>query len=250
MKKVVITQSIEQTKDFVTLLNSINLEVTVFPVIKVVPLPINQNLKEIFFQLETYDWVLFNSINSVRYFFFILMNQFLKFPRSQPKIACLGQKTVDTLKTYGKNAQYFSENIPVNSFYQSFMEENNIESGNRILVPLSREELNSENFMKKASCDCSFLEIYETKMNSFIPQPQIEQILSSDDLIITFFNPLAVENFLKLIPANKFKPKWSIIAGGDDTAEALGQISDVRMIKAKASQSSALFEEVKRIVEV
>jgi len=219
----------------------------VFPVIKVVPLPITQELKKTFSKLATYDWIVFNSINSVRYFFYILMNQFLKFPQ-KTKIACLGQKTADTLKTYGKQSDYLSGNTDTNVFYHSFLKDNLISNSNKVLIPFSAEEMETENPIEKAGCDCHFLPIYETKINKFIPAPQIEQIKNAEEIIITFFNPLSFENFIKVIPLSDFQKGWELIAGGEKTAQTLLKLGVENFIKAKEAKSDSLFEEVKKLI--
>ena len=249
MKKIVITQSIEQMKDFVTLANGINAEVIVFPVIKVVPLPITHQLKHIFYNVQAYDWIIFTSINSVRYFFYVLMNQFLKLPGGKPQIACMGEKTVQTLKTYGKSPDFFLPDQSLSDFYRSFIKTNKVTESHQVLIPVSQQELSGMEDIRIASCQCRFLPIFETQMNTFIPAPQIAQVKNTEDLIITFFTPPAFENFIKIIPVKEFNKGWDLIAGGADTENLMLQHGVHHLYKAEQAKSDVVFEIVKNLLD-
>lgn len=80
--------------------------------------------------------------------------------------------------------------------------------------------------------------------------PQIGQIKNMPELIITFFNRLAFENFIKFIPVNEFNKSWDIIAGGKITAAIIKKHGIKNFSIAKEAKSNSLFEEVKKLMEL
>ncbi len=224
---VVITQSLEQNKDFVKLLNSNQIEIFVFPVVKIVPREITPKIHGMFSNLEKYDWIVFTSPNSVRYFYYVLLNRYLKYPQNGPNIACIGKKTAFTLKTYGKKADLIVNSAEelkksTNSFILNTVK-------TKIFIPV---EENEEPLLQNSSkISVTNLAIYKEKFNPNIPEQQIKNLTETDNVVITFFTPKTIKSFIKFVPPEQIKNNWLLIAGGEKTAKSMADNGINRYIK-------------------
>tara|TARA_B110000503_G_C7170789_1_gene424173 strand:- start:6083 stop:6841 length:759 start_codon:yes stop_codon:yes gene_type:complete len=134
-KKVLITRSVEDNKDFKEQLEKKGAEVIEAPMIR---FELAQNLTVIhqqLEQLETVDWIVFTSAKTVEYFFQIAETKGIKFYYYPAlKIATVGEKTKLKLEQLGYRTNF----VPI-QYTAEVLAENMDESieGKRILIPQS-----------------------------------------------------------------------------------------------------------------
>ena len=67
-RRIVVTRAREQASDFSSLLHDLGASCIEFPTIEIAPPPSWAPLDEALGHLSTYDWVIFTSVNGVRFF--------------------------------------------------------------------------------------------------------------------------------------------------------------------------------------
>ncbi|MEW6620677.1 MAG: uroporphyrinogen-III C-methyltransferase, partial [bacterium] len=233
-KKILITRTREQASELSKLLKTYGASVVEFPVIKIV-LPVDvKKLDNAITQLDTYDWIIFTSVNGVKYFF----NQLRKIGKDIRelkglKIAAIGPATNKMLRDLELNVDYQPE--------EEWTQEGLIEGfkkfemrGKRVLVPRSEEarQVLIEG-LKEMEAQVDDVAAYRTiKEESDVGY--LKELLSRGEIdIITFTSSSTVTNFCCLFnkeEINHLLNKVKIASIGPITtqkAQALGLKVDI-----------------------
>ncbi|GAB4173662.1 MAG: hypothetical protein Kow00108_08540 [Calditrichia bacterium] len=247
-RKIVITRSLEQSKDLIQILGKEHIPYIIAPVIKIIPLPLTDQLKKILHQIDTYDMVLFTSSNAVRYFFYFLLNQFIPQKKyAKIRYACLGEKTKKTLESYGYKAEFIGKTTTGDRFISDFLEHYQKLNRLNIFIPVSKLADQSKfNRLKIKDWEIETVPIYNTVRNQSLPESIIQQIKEEKDIVLTFFSPSAVRFFLEIIPVTHFNPNWTIAAIGDTTRNALEQKNIPVHVVPEKSTSEELVKAIKK----
>lgn len=99
--RVLVTRSVSQGKLLVQLLRGLGAAVWHMPAIRLAPAGKGERLTRIFRNLDTYDWLVFTSVNGVD--FFVRLLKKYRVPRSRfdgTRIAAIGQVTAEHLRAY------------------------------------------------------------------------------------------------------------------------------------------------------
>lgn len=247
-KTIVLTRSLEQSKDLVKLLGDEQINFIIAPVIKIIPLSMTDELKQIFENINQFDFILFTSSNAVRYFFYFLLNLYQKIHSiNRPKFACIGEKTAKTLQTYGFKADFIGQTRTGKEFLEAFLDHYGNIKKSKIFLPVS-ELANIEKYelLKKTGWEVIVQPIYKTVKNSLISQEVIQQIKERQDLILTFFSPSTFAYFTELIPVEEFHPKWIIAAIGETTKQFIEKHGIPVHIVPEKSTSEDLIKAIKQ----
>ena len=175
-----------------------------FPMIRTEP---NPNAEP--FKVETYDYFIFTSKNSVRHFFsFPFVNsEFL-----DKKVICIGKKTEGKINEYGLASAYTAKRSYSYTLYNELEENGLINSKKVILVQgnLSKNIL-SENLKK--FCDLTKFVAYNTVLIDS-KNDKLVELINSKNLHAVFTSPSGFESFEKLYDTNLVK----IISIGESTS--------------------------------
>ncbi len=187
-KGIVVTREKNQAEEFVKLLLEEKACPILFPVIAFKPLEVDWNS---ILPLSEYHWIIFTSVNGVKFFFEKLESADLSFPKTA-KVAAIGPATAKKLQELGINISLMPDRFVAEGLLEKF---GNVK-GLNILIPrakVARDMLPDE--LKKRGAKVDVLAVYET----FLPQKSEEEIkaLKHAD-VITFTSPSTVVNFLKL----------------------------------------------------
>lgn len=99
-RKVVITRALSQAASFVEAVEALGGEALVFPTIEIVPPPSTRPLDEAIGRLESYDWMVFTSVNGVNAFLARLRHLGKDHRRVERiKIAAIGPETAKALRS-------------------------------------------------------------------------------------------------------------------------------------------------------
>jgi len=197
-KKVVITRAKEQAEDFADLLKKYGAEPVYLPVIKVVPPKDYSPLDKALDNLNSYNWLIFTSVNGVKFFFRRLAELNLAIANFSGKIITIGPKTKEELT---------SKNIKVESFPQEYRAEAIVElikplirSGERVLLPradIARKVLPEE--LKNLGLDVTEVTAYETVKDKNNVDDFLKLLQEGEIDYITFTSSSTVRNFFALI---------------------------------------------------
>ncbi len=174
----------------------VNVKLTFFPTIEIIPLQLSKQEKDIINYADDYDFLIFTSTNAVKYFFLNFEKELITLNR-KAKIVAIGKKTAEAL---------FRENIDVDLIPSLSSSESidkllseNFVKGKSILIPgskISKADLFISLENKGAAVD--FIAVYDNKPPSNIPDFIKKNIDNKTPDLFVFTSPSTFNNFIKL----------------------------------------------------
>jgi len=206
LKNILITTN--RYKEFEKHLSKQNYRIIPFPTIKTVPLEFEID------SIQDYDFILFTSVNAVKFFFDKVESQKIK----DKKIIAVGEKTAEKLKEIGFNNILIPEEFRAEGVVKLIEKRWKEFENKSILVPRAKKgrELLSEHFKNK-NIKIEILPIYETVGNIPENKEKVEKMLQNQEIdTVVFTSPSTFENFLEIFENEKGKkylshPKIAVI---------------------------------------
>ncbi|MDD3311135.1 uroporphyrinogen-III C-methyltransferase [Pseudodesulfovibrio sp.] len=198
-KGVVVTRAREQASGLVGALTGLGACVHEFPTIAVEPLDDYNEVETAILQLARCQWVVFTSVNGVKFFW----NQLAAVGLDSRifggmQIAAIGPATADALRERGIIPDFVPDKYVAEHVVAGLLERGI--QGNDVLIPrakVAREVLPEE--LKKAGCNVTVLPVYETKLVQSSGE-EIEEAMKNEAIqYVTFTSSSTVENFFELI---------------------------------------------------
>lgn len=227
-KKIVITRARSQASDLVDKLSKLGASCIEIPTIEIAPPDDNVPLKSAVENLEQYDWVVFTSVNGVKFFFDTLydMGKDVR-TLGHLKFACIGPVTKERLMDHGIISDILPETYRAESVVQAF---SHMDMKNkRVLLPrarIARTILPEE--LAKMGAQVDEVTAYETKLNSEGKQALIRLLKDREIDAVTFTSSSTVTNFMSFFETKEDKEllKQVLFASigpiTSDTARSLG----------------------------
>ncbi|MCL2403625.1 MAG: uroporphyrinogen-III synthase [Coriobacteriia bacterium] len=203
-KSIVLTRTPEQSTAMTRALESLGARVISFPTIKLIEPPDESPIKQAIAQLDSYDWILFTSINAVNRFFTYL-------PKGAccqhfPKIAVVGPSTAHALELRGYRVELMPEtNFQAEGLVEAFetlskgkiSSKDSDESRGHVLIPRALEARDVlQGRLPKLGYEVTVAPIYETVQAN----PSSADILSIETADgIAFTSPSTVRNFIAIV---------------------------------------------------
>lgn len=202
-KKIVVTRAKEQAPPFVKKIEKLGGTAIVVPLLKFQPPENNENIKEACEKLAAFDWLVFTSINGVRFFF----QQFTEIDKKQLhrlKIAVVGAKTEQELQKHGFCAEFVPDEFVAESFADALIK--NVQPNEKVLFPhgnLARPVIPER--LREAGIEVFPVVVYETapEKNSYKKIRQLIEEESAD--YITFTSSSTVDYFAEAIKGLEHK---------------------------------------------
>ncbi len=204
-KKVVITRAREQASDLVKLLSDLGAECLECPTINVQPPDDFKPLDSAIENLHAYDWLIFTSVNGVKFFFERLFAKGMDVRvLHNIQTVTIGPATARKLLDFGLNSDIIPESYRAESVAQAFEKEDI--NGKKILLPRAREArpvLPVE--LKKMGADVDEITAYCTEKVRDNADLILKQLEEKKIDLITFTSSSTVKNFKELLPSENFK---------------------------------------------
>ncbi len=211
-KRILVTRPRDQARDFIRQLSELGAQCIPFPTIEAVPPPSWRELDRAIENISGYDWILFTSVNGVKYFFNRLENA-KKDARhlNGISIGAIGPKTAEVLIYRGIRPDL----VPRDYWSERLVEEldrYNVK-GKRFLLPrpvAARDYIPRE--LRDMGAVVDIAEAYRT-VQPELGQDMINELNTRANVdMITFTSPSTVSNLL-----NIFREKASLnkISGAD-----------------------------------
>ncbi|MHB9150389.1 MAG: uroporphyrinogen-III synthase [Thermoleophilia bacterium] len=200
-KRVVVTRAQAQASDQIETLRELGAEAIAFPTIRIEPVPTSPEIEAMVAALDTYDLVVFTSVNSVDCFFDLLCRAG-KDSRAlqQATVVAIGPKTAAACRSRGVTPDV----VPDTSIAEGVLEAlaGRDLSDRRILIPRAREarEVLPESFAA-AGAVVEVVVLYDTVPETH-PHEKIERILDAD--YVTFTSGSTAKNFAALLRSAGF----------------------------------------------
>ncbi|MGE0821451.1 MAG: uroporphyrinogen-III synthase [Candidatus Binatia bacterium] len=194
-RRIVVTRPRAQAQSFVELLEQYGAEVVIFPTIETVPVASYARLDAALDQIATYDWLVFTSVNGVRYF---LERLFVchKTPADLQhlKIATIGPETARAVTS--------TLTLEVNTVPGEYRAEALVAGlgdvrGQRILIPRAaeaREVLPQQ--LQALGAQVDEIHVYQTTLPPQSQTQTLRQLLHTAQVaMLTFTSSSTVRNF-------------------------------------------------------
>ncbi len=198
-KRIVITRARAQASSLVSKLSRLGAQCIEIPTIKIAPPEDISPLKKSIENIDIYDWLVFTSVNGVKFFFDTLFDMG-KDVRSlgHLKLACIGPVTKERLQDYGIISDILPETYRAESVIKAF---SNIELKNKkILLPRAKKArtiLPEE--LTKMGAKVDEVVAYETLLDIDKKEELINLLQDSKIDAVTFTSSSTVSNFISLL---------------------------------------------------
>jgi uroporphyrinogen III methyltransferase/synthase len=195
-KRIVVTRSREQASEFTARLSDLGAECVEFPTIEVTPPPSWKELDGAIGNLETYQWLVFTSVNGVKYFFDRLEDSGQDARNLKGiQIAAIGPKTADAIREKGVRPDLVPEEYRAEAVVEAFRKRG--VKGLRILLPRAaeaREVLPQE--LERMGAAVEVVAAYRT-VRPKGAKDEIRDMLEKGDIhMVTFTSSSTVSNFM------------------------------------------------------
>ncbi|CAB1075570.1 Uroporphyrinogen-III methyltransferase (EC / Uroporphyrinogen-III synthase (EC [Olavius algarvensis Delta 1 endosymbiont] len=204
-KRVVVTRAREQASDLVRQLAELGAECLHYPTIKVIPAADTTPLDDAIKGLSTYDWIVFTSVNGVKFFFARLFELGLDVRAlNHLHTAAIGPVTSQKLRRFGLNSDILPENYRAEAVVDAFRGVDL--HGKKVLLPRAAEArpvLPVE--LRKMGAEVDEVTTYLTQKVTDNAESLKEQLTQKRIDMITFTSSSTVKNFKSLLPSDGFQ---------------------------------------------
>ncbi len=200
-KRIVVTRTREQASELIAGLEEAGADCLEYSTIHIEPVDSYEVLDSELDRLKEYHWILFSSINGIRYFFKRLFARGMDARDLKgPAIAVVGKSTADILFEYGINADLIPPVFTSEGLAESLLDQG--VEGRNILIPraLKAREILPET-LRGAGAQVTVAPVYKN-----VP-PQGRKDALRDELeagkvnMVTFTSSSTVRNFLTMVDA-------------------------------------------------
>jgi uroporphyrinogen III methyltransferase/synthase len=219
-RRIVITRAKEQAEEFSRLLQSYGAHVVAFPTIEIAPAEDWYPLDEAIEKLDSYDWVIFTSVNGVRSF-----TQRLKHKGRGvdalvgKKICAIGPRTQGELEKMGLTVSFIPQEYQAEGVIEG-LKARGIK-GQKILLPRARgaRSILPESLME-AGAIVDEVEVYQAIKPSKSNE-SLASILKKGIDVVAFTSSSTVRNFMVLISDETVLNGVKVAVIGPITAETV-----------------------------
>jgi uroporphyrinogen III methyltransferase/synthase len=204
-KRIVVTRAREQASDLVKRLTELGAECLQYPTIRVVPVddtaPLNQGIE----RLGQYDWIVFTSVNGVKFFFEHLFQTGRDVRAlNHLKTAAIGPVTAQKLLSYGLKSDIIPETYRAEAVVEAFQKEQM--KGQRVLLPRASEArpvLPDE--LRNMGAEVDEIAAYRTEKVTDNGEQLVADLSAKRIDLVTFTSSSTVKNFKSLLPLETFE---------------------------------------------
>jgi uroporphyrinogen III methyltransferase/synthase len=244
MKKILITRARAQADEFADKVRIAGFQPIYFPVIEIKPVENNIALERALFRLGCYEWIVFTSTNTVD----VVLSQFPSVDWSDVKIAAVGPKTAEALKSRGIEPDF----VPGEYIAEAILPGLGDLVGKWVLLPraeIARKEL------PEAICQASGVPHEITVYKTLPAEPDLHglEALRSGVDVVTFTSGSTVENFIAIAHKNNLDPMNlpnhpMIACIGPVTEQAAHKAGFENVVVAEEYTTEGLLREIRKQV--
>lgn len=232
-KRILVTRSRSQASALSRKIEALGGESIEFPTIKINPLDDYSKIDKAIREINKYTWMIFTSVNGVKYFFKRLRELHLDIRTlNHIKLCAIGPATAEALMDKG----LMVESIPNEYRAESIVNllKDKVKKGDHILLPradLARKVLETE--LTKLGAIVDNIDVYKTKLPDSNSDQLIHLLQDNKVDMVTFTSSSTVRNFVELLGEKNLElvqdiKKVSIGPITTDTAQKLGIKIDIQ----------------------
>ena len=228
-KRVLVTRAREQSQSLSEKIHELGGESLEFPVIKITRPKRQAFLDQSLRHLHEYDWIIFTSVNGVKFFFSRLRELKIDIRQmGKAKIAAIGPKTAEALWEKGLLVDVIPEEYQAEGLIESLRHQ--VKAGEKILLPranIARKILAVK--LAEMGCEVTDADAYDTETETGNVSEIVEGLREGTIHVITFTSPSTVRNFVRsLQTVEKDVPSLlkgvHIVCIGPITAQTAGEL--------------------------
>ncbi len=198
-KTILITRDQKQSTELVAQIEQLGGKCIVFPTVKITAPDDWSDCDDALNRLDSFDWIIFSSINGVRFFLRRIREK--NIGQFRGKVAAVGAKTKKTIEEYGWQVDLIPEEFSAEGILRLF---DTVDLKNKsILMPISnisRDEL--PRGLKARGAMVRKVVTYKTECAKHESSDNILHAFMEDKIdAILFFSPSAVKCFIKNVNA-------------------------------------------------
>ncbi len=212
-KKIIVTRTREQASDLVAALEEQGANAIECSTINIEPADSYDILDSEFECIDEYHWILFTSLNSIKYFFKRMYDKGLDARDLKgPSIGVVGKSTADLLHKYGLNADLIPPTFTGEGLAQSLLDQG--VEGRNILIPraLHGREILPET-LRGAGARVTVAPVYKNVLPEDRKEALREELEKKDVDMITFSSSSTVRNFLSMVNAGSQEELRKLLDG-------------------------------------
>lgn len=204
-QRVLVTRSREQASELSARIKELGGEVWEFPTIEIAPPQDWTPLDEALGSLQQYQWIIFTSVNGVKYFFERLKTKGMDARHLYGiKLCAIGPKTKEYLEGFGLNIEYMPEEYVAEAIIQGM--EDKIQPGDKILLPrsdIARKVLPEA--LTSLGAEVNEVITYRTVKSGNKDNQLLNLLREKKITIVTFTSSSTVRNFVERIPQEELQ---------------------------------------------
>ena len=245
-RTVVVTRAREQASDSAALLAAKGARVIQFPTIKIVPMEDYAALDEAVSNLSRYGWVVFTSVNGVKFFRQRLAALGLDARAlGSVKVAAIGPATAKAVEGMGITPDLVPSSYVAEGVAEAML--NIGMKGQKVLLPRAEEARDVlPNALRNAGAEVDVIAAYRNVPSDDNREKVMEALEEGTLDCVTFGSSSTVRNFLASIPLEELKkhPGVRFAAIGPVTAETMRSLGLEPDIQPEAFTIPAMVEAV------
>jgi len=198
-RRILITRAWGQVEEFSRILERYGAQVIAFPTIEIVPPEDFQPLDKAIEVIHSYDWVIFTSVNGVRFFTQRLQKKGIALTaRTSQKICAIGPRTKRELEKRGLKVHFCPAEYRAEAVAEG-LRTLGIE-GKKILLARAQEARKVlPEALKEAGALVDEVEVYRTVKPEH-GEASLQTILKRGIDVVVFTSSSTVRNFMELLP--------------------------------------------------
>ncbi len=203
-KRILVTRAKEQASEFMALLSSNGAEAISFPTIQIIPPPSWAEMDAAVERIETYDWIIFTSVNGVQAFQKRLasLRKDLRLLKGI-SLCAIGPRTAAEIEAWGLQVDLVPSEFKAEGVLQA-LDERGI-AGKRFLIPRAKEarEVLPEEILKKGG-EVNVVPAYQSVRPKYTPEEILALLGGRPIDMITFASSSTLRNFMEIVgPAGR-----------------------------------------------
>ena len=242
-KIYISTRPKEQAASLERLLSSEGAKVLSMPTIAIEEEEWNYEKTELLHTIWMYHWLVFTSVNGVRYFFDKMesLNGNYLLP-IHIKIAVVGKKTADELLKFGHEATFVNPGNTGEELAKTFQQQ--IKPNEHILLCLGNLARQTLENALKGKVEYTRLDVYRTVMPTEFNEEALEAIINDQYEMIILTSPSAFRNLLILLEDKTDVSRLRLASIGSTTTAEIQQFKINPVVTASMANAQGIFEAI------
>jgi uroporphyrinogen III methyltransferase/synthase len=249
VKRVLVTRSKEQCEKLELAIKEVGAKPVSMPMLEIKDNLLKTEIKDMYKNIDKYNWIVFTSENAVNIFMKGLMDEFKDIRAlTGLKIAVVGSATKVALNKYYLKADIMPKEFETEKLAEELRDK--VKAGEEVLLPTSNIAHNSiAKTIKEIGANIDTQSIYDV-VTPIYEKGRLLEVLSGIE-VITFTSPSCVKGFISILMADgediSLLKSKEIVCIGPITGKALREVGIENFRLAKVHNSEGVAREIRHI---